>query len=66
MLEQKEEAIFDAMDEILRQLRAGEDSRAEFKRVDIRGRRILGPDREKVAAGFVAFASAGRHLLLRR
>ncbi len=37
--------MFDTVDQILRQLRAGEDSRAEFKRVDVKGREILGPDR---------------------
>ena len=30
--------MFDTIDQILRQLSAGEDSRAEFKRVDIKGR----------------------------
>ena len=38
--------MFDTVDQILRQLRAGEDSRAEFKRVDVKGREILGPDRD--------------------
>ena len=38
--------MFDTVDQILRRLRAGEDSRAEFKRVDVRGRKFLGPDRD--------------------
>ena len=38
--------MFDTVDQILRQLRAGEDSRAECKRVDVKGREILGPDRD--------------------
>ena len=50
--------MFATADEILRQLLAGEDSRTEFKRVDFKGRRILGPDRDNVAAGLVAFANA--------
>ena len=50
--------MFDTVDQILRQLRAGEDSRAKFKRVDFKGRRILGPDRDNVAAGLGAFANA--------
>ena len=45
-------------DEILCQFRAGEDSRAEFKRVVIRGRRVLGPDRDDLASDMVAFANA--------
>ena len=50
--------MFDTTDQILRQLRAGEDSRAEFKRIDMKGRRVLGPDRDSLAAGLVAFANA--------
>ena len=50
--------FFNTVDQILRQLRAGEDSRAEFKRIDLKGRRILGPDRDSLAAGLVAFANA--------
>ena len=50
--------MFDTVDQILRQLRAGEDSRAKFKRVDFKGRRVLGPDRDNVAAGLGAFANA--------
>ena len=50
--------MFATADDIRRQLLAGEDSRAEFKRVDFRGRRIMGPDRESLAAGLVAFANA--------
>lgn len=50
--------MFDTTDQILRQLRAGEDSRAEFKRVDLKGRRVVGPDRDNLAAGLVAFANA--------
>ena len=50
--------MFDTIDQILRQLSAGEDSRAEFKRVDIKGRTVRGPDRGNLAAGLVAFANA--------
>ena len=50
--------MFETPDEILRQFRAGEDSRAEFTRVVIRDRRVLGPDRDDLAADMVAFANA--------
>ena len=50
--------MFDTTDQILHQLRAGEDSRTEFKRIDLKGRKILGPDTESLAAGLVAFANA--------
>ncbi len=43
---------------ILRRLQAGEDSRNEFKRVEIRRDRITGPSGDNLAAGFVAFANA--------
>ncbi len=45
-------------EEILRRLRAGEDGRNEFKRVDIEDGRITGPSGHNLAAGFVAFTNA--------
>ena len=49
--------MFATDDEILRQLRASEDRRAEFTRVVIRDGRVLGPDRDDLAADTVAFAN---------
>lgn len=50
--------MFDTVDQILGQLRAGEDSRVEFSRVELRGCGVVGPDRNNLAAGLVAFANA--------
>ena len=50
--------MFDTNRQVLRQLRAGEGSRAEFERIDIEGHRVRDPDRHELAAGLVAFANA--------
>ena len=50
--------MFDTVDQILRRLRAGEDSRVEFSRVELRDCGVAGPDRDNLAAGLVAFANA--------
>ena len=38
--------MFDTVDQILCHLGAGEDSRAEFVRMDVKRREILGPNRD--------------------
>ena len=53
-----EQAMFDATDQILRQLRAGEDSRAEFKELRYSRRGVVSPRTENLAAEMVAFANA--------
>ncbi len=50
--------MFDTTDQILNQLRAGEDARAEFKEVHLGDRSVLAPDTEAVAGELVAFANA--------
>ena len=49
--------MFDTADEILRQLRAGEDSRAEFKELRFGERGVISPNTEDFAAEMVAFAN---------
>ncbi len=51
--------MFDTKDQILDQLRAGEDSRAEFKEVRFGGRGVISPNTEDLAGELVAFANAG-------
>ena len=43
--------MFDATDQILRQLRAGEDSRTEFKELRYSERGVISPRTENLAAG---------------
>ncbi len=50
--------MFDHVDEISRQLRAGEDSRAEFKEVRTAGGRVLAPEPDDLAGELVALANA--------
>ena len=50
--------MFDTNRQVLRHLRAGEGSRAEFERIDIEGHRVMAPDRHDLADGVVAFANA--------
>ena len=50
--------MFDATDEILNQLRAGEDGRAEFKEVRLGDRGVLSPDTEALSGELVALANA--------
>ncbi len=50
--------MFDTPDEILRQCRAGEDSRAEFKEVRLGERGVLSPNSGDLAGELVAFANA--------
>ena len=50
--------MFDTTDQILDQLRAGEDGRAEFKEVRLGDRGVLAPDPEALAGELVAFANA--------
>ena len=50
--------MFDTQDEILAQLRAGEDGRAEFKEVRLGPHGVLSPNAEDLAGELVAFANA--------
>jgi predicted HTH transcriptional regulator len=50
--------MFDTLEEIERQLANGEDSRAEFKEVDLRGHGVGSPNTEDIAGEMVAFANA--------
>lgn len=50
--------MFDTLDEIQRQLAAGEDSRAEFKEVVLGDRGVKSPNTEDMAGEMVAFANA--------
>ena len=51
--------MFDTTDQILRQLRAGEDSRAEFKELRFGKRGVISPNTEDFASEMVAFANGG-------
>ena len=50
--------MFDTKEEILDQLRAGEDGRAEFKEMRFGSRGVLSPNPEELAGELVAFANA--------
>ena len=50
--------MFDTQEEILNQLRAGEDGRAEFKEMRFGSRGVLSPNTEELAGELVAFANA--------
>ncbi len=50
--------MFDTPDQILRQLRAGEDSRAEFKELRFGERGVISPNTEDLAGEMVSFANA--------
>ena len=50
--------MFDTRDQILDQLRAGEDGRSEFKEVRFGDRGVLSPNTEELAGELVAFANA--------
>ena len=50
--------MFDTREEILEQLRAGEDGRAEFKEMRFGNRGVLSPNTEELAGELVAFANA--------
>ena len=50
--------MFHTADQILRQLRAGEDSRAEFKELRFGDRGVASPNTEDLATEMVAFANA--------
>lgn len=50
--------MFDTLDEIRRQLEAGEDARAEFKEVVFGDRGVRSPNTEDMAGEMVAFANA--------
>lgn len=50
--------MFDTLDEIRRQLEAGEDGRAEFKEVVLGDRGVRSPNTEDMAGEMVAFANA--------
>ena len=51
-------------EEIRRRLRLGEDSRWEFKRIDFRGDRPVGPDRDSLADELAAFANGHGGVML--
>ena len=51
--------MFDSPEAILRQCRAGEDSRVEFKEVRFGKRNVISPNAEDLAGELVAFANAG-------
>lgn len=50
--------MFDTLDEIQRQLLAGEDARAEFKELQLGDRGVRSPNTEDMAGELVAFANA--------
>ena len=50
--------MFESRDQILDQLRAGEDGRTEFKEVRFGNRGVVSPDTEELAGELVAFANA--------
>ena len=50
--------MFDTLEEIRRQLEAGEDARAEFKEVMLGGHGVRSPNTEDMAGEMVAFANA--------
>lgn len=50
--------MFDTLEEIRRQLEAGEDARAEFKEVVLGDRGVRSPNTEDMAGEMVAFANA--------
>ena len=50
--------MFDTLEQIRDQLRAGEDGRAEFKEVRFGDRGVLSPNTEELAGELVAFANA--------
>ena len=50
--------MFDTLEQIRTQLRAGEDGRAEFKEVRFGDRSVLSPNTEELAGELVAFANA--------
>ena len=50
--------MFDTLDAILEQVRAGEDSFAEFKEVRFGNHAVISPNTEEMAGEFVAFANA--------
>ena len=55
--------MFDTREQILNQLRAGEDGRAEFKEVRLRDRGVISPDTEDAAGGLAALANAAGGVL---
>lgn len=50
--------MFDTAEQMLDQIRAGEDGRAEFKELRLRDRRVIAPNTEDLASELVAFANA--------
>ena len=50
--------MFDTKEEILDQIRVGEDGRAEFKEMRFGNRGVLSPNTEDLAGELVAFANA--------
>ena len=50
--------MLDTLEDIERQITAGEDSRSEFKQVVVSGHQVKSPDTESFAAEMVAFANA--------
>ena len=55
--------MFDTREEVLNQLRAGEDGRAEFKEVRLGDRGVISPDTEDAAGGLAALANAAGGVL---
>ena len=52
--------MFDSVEELLRQIRLGEDSAIEFKTIRFQGERIVGPKRDVLADELAAIANSGR------
>ena len=50
--------MFESKDQILDQLRAGEDGRAEFKEMRFGNRGVVSPNTEELAGELVAIANA--------
>ena len=51
-------AVFNTVEQMREQLRAGEDGRAEFKELRLRDRRVVAPNAEDLAGELVALANA--------
>lgn len=56
--------MFDSSQELMRQIRLGEDSRLELKTVTFRGDRVMGPGRDELADELAAMANTGEGVVV--
>jgi predicted HTH transcriptional regulator len=56
--------MFDSKQELLNKIRLGEDSLIEFKAVEFRGNKFVGPSRKKLADELAAFANSNEGVLI--